>query len=442
MKTIYDDEVVQYRLKYVLEVKHGDKSISKAADDAGVTWKTMKSWVVWYDNEGIHGLLNKPRGSAQPMVEEIKKMIVEIKIENRHRSTRKIRDLLRKNEDIQIHRQTVWRILKNVGENKRAKRKIKLYRDFERTRPNALWQIDFMDAIIVEGVGLTYLILILDDYSRKIIGGHFIQERTAYEALKLLWESIEIVGNPEQIYSDRGMQFRSHLGRGNTHYERVCKRLGIEVIHGTAGYPQGRGKIERLFGFIQDDFITEYKFRSLEDMNIKFQGWNKWYDEEHEHSSLGGNPPNSRYCDFIPRMPEGDLFEIFSEHFTRKVRKNATISFKGNIYPVDPRFIKDVVEVRAFGYIVKIYGQSRLLGEYDNRINYHEKMLRRVYTRIVKKDGKIKFKNVWYPIGIEFVGYSVEIVVIRDQLRAFLSSNQLIIFKLGEKDAVVVRLDT
>ena len=164
MKTIYDDEVVQYRMKYVLEVKHGDKSISKAADDAGITWKTMKSWVVWYDNEGIHGLLNKPRGSAQPMVDETKKLIIEIKIENRHRSTRKIRDLLRKNEEIQIHRQTIWRILKEAGENKRAKRKNKLYRDFERTRPNALWQIDFMDAIIIEDVGLTYLILIVDDH--------------------------------------------------------------------------------------------------------------------------------------------------------------------------------------------------------------------------------------------------------------------------------------
>jgi hypothetical protein len=97
----------------------------------------------------------------------------------------------------------------------------------------------------------------------------------------------------------------------------------------------GREKIERLFGFIKDDFITEYRFKDLEDM--KFQNRIKWYGEEHEHTALGGKPPNSGYNDFIPHMPEGDLFEIFSPHFEREVRKNATISFKGDVCPVDPR---------------------------------------------------------------------------------------------------------
>ena len=67
--------------------------------------------------------------------------------------------------------------------------------------------------------------------------------------------------------------------------------------------------------------------------------------------------------------------------------------------------------------------------------------MRQVYIRLVKKDGRIKFKKNSYPIGKEFIGQTVEIVVIRDQLRAFLSGKKLIIFKLGEADAVVVRLD-
>ncbi len=136
------------------------------------------------------------------------------------------------------------------------------------------------------------------------------------------------------------------------------------------------------------------------------------------------------------------MFEIFSEHFERKVRKNATISFKRGIYPVDPRYIKDKVEVRSFGNEVRIYFQSILLGTYDSRIDYHEKMLRRTYTRLVKKNGVVKFRNVLYPIGEQFIGQRVEIVVIRDQLRAFLSSNRLLIFKLGESDAVVVKIDS
>jgi transposase InsO family protein len=441
MSSIYDNETLQFRLKYVLEVKDKDKSIAQAARDAGVDWKTMKSWVVRFDKDGIKGLLNKPRGRSDPVSDGIKKCIIDRKIENRSRSARKIRDILPDDEGVHLHRQTVWRVLKDAGENKRVKKPLKIYRDFERLHPNSLWQIDFMDAIVVEGIGLVYLILIVDDHSRKILGGHFVPDRTAYHALTLLWESIEGYGIPSQIYSDQGRQFKSHLGKGYTHFERICKRLGIGTIFGTVRYPEGRGKIERLFGFIQDDFIPEYRFTGLEDMDQKFQNWVEWYGEKHEHSSLGGNPPNSRYRDFTPRMLEGDFFEIFSEHFTRNVRKNATISFRGKIYPVDPRFIKEKVEVRAFGSDIKIYGQSQLLGEYDARIDYHEKMLRRVYSRVVRKDGTMKFLNVRYFIGREFAGQKVEIVVIRDQLRAFLSSNRMLIFKLGDSDAVLVRLD-
>jgi len=294
--------------------------------------------------------------------------------------------------------------LKKVGENKRAKKKVKVFRDFERIHPNSLWQVDYMDAIVVEGIGLVFLVLFIDDHSRKIVGARFVENREAIHVLELLWATIERYGIPSQIYSDQGKQFRSHLGKGFTHYENVCKRLGIETIHGTPRYPQGRGKIERLFGFIQDDFITEYRFKDLEDMNEKFQNWVKWYGEEHEHAGIGGKPPNSRYTDFIPRLPEGDLFEIFSSHFERKVRKNATISFKGDVYPVDPRYIRDAVDVRYFGHTVRIHSQSILLGEYDSRINYHEKMLRHVHIRLVKKDGRIKFQKKKYLIGKEFVG--------------------------------------
>ena len=442
MGSIYDDETVQQRLKYVLQVKDRDKSISQAATDAGVDWHTMKRWVVWFDEEGVEGLINKPRGRSKPVDDSVKKRIVELKVKRRSRSGRKVRDMIAEETGILLHRQSVWRVLKDAGENRRVKEDYKVYHDFERHHPNSLWQTDIMDAIVIEGVGLVYLVLFIDDHSRYIVGSRFVENREAVHVLRLLWITVEKHGMPSQTYSDQGKQFRSHLGRGYSHYEKVCNRLGIEVIHGTPRYPQGRGKIERLFGFVQDDFIPEHHFTSLDDMNEKFQEWMKWYNEKHEHSSLGGNPPASRYRDFTPRMPVGDLFEMFSEHFTRKVRKNATISFKSNIYPVDPRLIREKVQVRAFGDDVKIYSQSQLLGEYDARINYHEKMLRQTFTRLVREDGHIKFQNVRYQVGSQLAGRKVEIIIIRDQLRAFLSSNRMLVFKLGEGDAVIVRLDS
>lgn len=146
----------------------------------------MKHGITRFEEEGIKGLLNKPRGQPKPVSDDVEDKIIVLKRENPHRSTRRIRDLLRNNEDISLHRQTIRRTLKKVGENKRARKQMKVFRDFERIHPNSLWQVDYMDAIVVEGIDLVYLILFVDDYSRKIIGEQFVENRSAFHVLELL----------------------------------------------------------------------------------------------------------------------------------------------------------------------------------------------------------------------------------------------------------------
>ena len=91
MTSIFDNETVQVRLKFVLQVLHGDNTISQAAEDAGVSWKTLKSWIVRFEDEGIEGLRNKSRGKSKTIVPDTTERIKDLKIENRTRSTRKIR---------------------------------------------------------------------------------------------------------------------------------------------------------------------------------------------------------------------------------------------------------------------------------------------------------------------------------------------------------------
>ena len=107
METIYDLEYVQKRLKYVLLIRDDHMSISEASSDAGVTWKTMKSWIHRYNESWINGLLNKPRGSLDPVSEDIRNLIVDVKIENRSKSCRKIRDIMLERHEVSLHRQTV-----------------------------------------------------------------------------------------------------------------------------------------------------------------------------------------------------------------------------------------------------------------------------------------------------------------------------------------------
>ena len=107
MTSPYDQEVIQHRLKYVLEIKDQDKSIARAARDAHVDWKTMKNWLLQFEEFGVEGLLNRPRGRSRSIDNGLRKQVIELKIQNRSRSARKIRDILKRSEDVSLHRQTI-----------------------------------------------------------------------------------------------------------------------------------------------------------------------------------------------------------------------------------------------------------------------------------------------------------------------------------------------
>jgi transposase len=152
MMEILDDEKVVSKFKIVVRILDGELNKSQAARHAGRSWNTINTWVKNYEKEGIFGLKNKPRGKSGFLDDDTKELIIELKRENRTRSTRKIRDLL-KGYGIKVHRQTVWRVLKAAGENRRERKQLKPDKDYEYPEPNDAWHIDIMDGIIVKGVG-------------------------------------------------------------------------------------------------------------------------------------------------------------------------------------------------------------------------------------------------------------------------------------------------
>ena len=333
-----------------------------------------------------------------------------------------------------MHRQTVWCVLKVAGENRREKKQLKPDKDYEYPEPNDAWHIDIMDGIIVKGVGMVYLHLIEDDNTREIMGGRFYTSKEVKHVFKVMRESFSKNGLPKHMIQDRGTQFRSTFGRGYSQYEKILERLGINSIFISGGHPKSNGKIERLFGFVQDDFFSEYIFLSLDDLNEKFEEWCRWYSHNHEHSSLNGKAPGDRYSLMKKRFSEMDLDDVFCQYHERKVRKNATLSFKRNVYPVPPGFIGEYVELRVFDGLVRIFKDGTLLGTYDSSIDYRENMLHRVQKRVVRKDGNLKFEKELYFIGKDYCDEKVEVMKVRDQIRVFMKGNKQIIFNTNTEE--------
>ena len=58
-------------------------------------------------------------------------------------------------------------------------------------------------------------------------------------------------GIPESVYVDNGSAFVDAA------LKRAAARLGIKITHSAPGRPQGRGKIERFFGVVREQFLVE-----------------------------------------------------------------------------------------------------------------------------------------------------------------------------------------
>lgn len=94
-------------------------------------------------------------------------------------------------------------------------------------------------------------------------------------------------GRPLAIYVDQGAVYCSR------HIDTVCAQLGIKRIHATPYYPEGKGKIERFFGFVQSDFLPELALSdvtTLLELNQSLLAWIEVVYHRKLHSELGQSP--------------------------------------------------------------------------------------------------------------------------------------------------------
>ena len=155
-------------------------------------------------------------------------------------------------------------------------------------------------------------------------------------------------GVPGSVYVDNGSAFV------DAWLLRACAALGIKLVHSAPGRPQGRGKIERFFRTVREQFLVELgedaaaSVTGLAELNRLLAAW---IDTEYHatiHSETG-QPPLRRWKAALPSplpLPSpAQLAEAFLWSERRKVTKTATISLHGNTYQVDPALAGRYVEL-------------------------------------------------------------------------------------------------
>ena len=91
----------------------------------------------------------------------------------------------------------------------------------------------------------------LDDHSRLAVGYRFGFAEDTVRLAAALQPALAARGVPASVYVDNGSAYV------DSWLLRACGKLGIRLIHSTPHRPQGRGKIERCFRGVRDQFLVE-----------------------------------------------------------------------------------------------------------------------------------------------------------------------------------------
>ena len=176
-------------------------------------------------------------------------------------------------------------------------------RDFTADGPNQLWVADI--TYIPTRTGFLYLAIVLDVFSRKIVGwamATHLRTELVLDALKMAIEQRQPVEGLVH-HSDRGCQYTS------TAFGARCVAAGIRPSMGRVGSAHDNAMAESFFATLECELIDRTRFDNPHHASLEvFDFIEGFYNPTRRHSSIGNVSPNvfeRRAAEKrLPRMPQ------------------------------------------------------------------------------------------------------------------------------------------
>jgi transposase InsO family protein len=159
-----------------------------------------------------------------------------------------------------------------------------LARQFDVDKPNAVWVSDI--TYIATKVGWVYLAVIIDLYSRQVIGWQLAGHMKA----ELVCQAVEMARYtrgclPELFHSDRGSQYVSEK------LEDVL--MGVTISMGRKGNCWDNAVAESFFGTLKTEHTNHERYKNIKEARMSlFQYIEGFYNRKRRHSTLGYVSPS------------------------------------------------------------------------------------------------------------------------------------------------------
>jgi len=362
------------RLKVLYGVVRGERSQKEAARLLRLTTRQVRRLVRRIEEQGDQGLIHRLRGrpSNRRLVGELRqKVLAEYRrVYEGFGPTFACEKLAE--QGLRVSHDTLRRWLMAeglwLGQRKREKHRQR------RARRECFGELVQMDTSIhdwLEGRGETMvLVAMIDDATGRIEAGFYPGE-TVEAHFDLLGRWLRKHGRPLALYTDRDTIFEPSCGgrpdyAGQTQFGRALGELAIERI--TAYSPQAKGRVERLFGTLQDRWVKELRLANVTTMaqaNALLR--QKLVPEFNRRFTVAAARRRSAHRDL---GPDHCLPAILCVQDRRSVANDYTVRFHNRCFQLHPpawpglRRGKVIIEQRPDGKL-----RLRFDGHY---LSYHE----------------------------------------------------------------------
>jgi len=363
MRTLTLNPKQQRRVELLTRLEDGVLDAGTAAEQLGVGARQARRLHARFRQEGmeavIHGNTDRPPANrTDPAIVERIVALAGPQGKYHDLNVCHLQELLERDEQICIGRSTLDRLLKQAGVRKPAKsgRRVHRRRRLRRPAEGMLLQVDGSPFDWLEGRGpKATLIGAIDDATGKIlfVGFRPTEDQAGY--LLMLRSIAQRFGLPMSIYHDRHTILRSPKEptmeeqlAGQTpmsQIQRLMAELGIESI--PAYSPQAKGRIERLWGTLQDRLTKELRLANITTLEEANAFLSSFIERYNARFAVAPADPHSAW---VPLPADLDIPYYFSIRETRKVRNDNCITFTGQLLqlvpdPKDPSLAHQTITV-------------------------------------------------------------------------------------------------
>jgi transposase InsO family protein len=269
-----------------------------AALALGVSRASLHRWRARHEAGGLEALLDRPRGPHRSRLPGwVEQAVIVVRLLTYWNSKRLAAEFTRR-EIYPLDHHAVDGLLAELGSARPSTRRER-GPAYERCRPNELWHIDIKGPFFlrrsVREYEKVWIVGLVDDHSRFLIGLRVLPRPQALPILAWLDDCVELCGTPLELMSDNGSPFVVWMPGVLTLFGKTLADLGVRHLRTQVNSPWTNGKIERFWGILQSELLDREVFRTLDAADGGLTRFATYYNYDRLHGELDWHTPAERF---------------------------------------------------------------------------------------------------------------------------------------------------